>query len=238
MVCDYPPLQSARPLCYVISDVVRNLSFCARTSRSGVAPICYTCIMNFEDFFTQSFATASLEGEQVVLEGLRERDSSPEALGALLASIEECKDYLAEHLPWVDRTDVADLKKRIRSWILAEQLSQGGCWKILEKNSNSLTGFIMLDVNLKNRSATVSYWLLKKYSGKGYMTEALKLLSLYTFSTLKLNRLELFASVENAKSAAVASRCGFLEEGICRDFELKKGIFIDHRRFSKLARDL
>ncbi len=194
--------------------------------------------MTFEEFFTQSFATVSLEGSQVVLEGLRESDSSPETVETLLASIEECKDYLAEHLPWVDGTDAIDLKKRIRSWVLAEQLSQGGCWKILEKSSNSLTGFIMLDVNLKNRSATVSYWLLKKYSGKGYMTESLKLLSLYTFSTLKLNRMELFASVENEKSAAVAFRCGFHEEGICRDFELKNGIFIDHRRFSKLARDL
>lgn len=194
--------------------------------------------MTFEDFFTQSFATITLEGSRVVLEGLQESDSSPESIKTLLASIEGCKDFLAEHLPWVDGTDAADLKKRIRSWVLAEQLSQGGCWKILEKGSNSLTGFIMLDVNLKNRSATVSYWLLKKYSGKGYMTESLKLLSLYTFSTLKLNRLELFASVENVKSAAVASRCGFLEEGVCRDFELKNGIFVDHRRFSKLARDL
>lgn len=194
--------------------------------------------MTFEDFFTQSFATITLEGSRVVLEGLQESDSSPESIKTLLASIEGYKDFLAEHLPWVDGTDAADLKKRIRSWVLAEQLNQGGCWKILEKGSNSLTGFIMLDVNLKNRSATVSYWLLKKYSGKGYMTESLKLLSLYTFSTLKLNRLELFASVENAKSAAVASRCGFLEEGVCRDFELKNGIFVDHRRFSKLARDL
>ena len=192
----------------------------------------------FENHFTQAFATITLEGSQVVLEGLQESDSNPESVEALLVAIEECKDFLAKHLPWIDGTDAADLKKRIRSWVLAEQLSQGGCWKILEKCSNSLTGFIMLDVNLKNRSATVSYWLLKKYSGKGYMTESLKLLSLYTFSTLKLNRLEFFASVENAKSAAVASRCGFREEGICRDFELKKGIFIDHRRFSKLARDL
>ena len=70
------------------------------------------------------------------------------------------------------------------------------------------------------------------------MTEAVKLLSAYAFTTLKLNRLELMIAVHNEKSTAVARRCGFTEEGVCRDFELINGNFVDHRRFSLLARDV
>jgi ribosomal-protein-serine acetyltransferase len=101
-----------------------------------------------------------------------------------------------------------------------------------------MAGAIMMDVKLSNRSATLSYWLFKDYTGQGLMTESVKLLSAYAFATLKLNRLELLVSVHNDKSTAVAKRCGFKEEGICRDFELINGKFVDHRRFSLLARDV
>jgi ribosomal-protein-serine acetyltransferase len=70
------------------------------------------------------------------------------------------------------------------------------------------------------------------------MTESVKLITRFAFERLKLNRLELLVSVHNGKSAAVAKRCGFTEEGINRDFELINGKFVDHRRFSLLARDV
>ena len=96
----------------------------------------------------------------------------------------------------------------------------------------------MMDVNLRNRSATLSYWLAKPFTGQGLMTESVKLIIKFAFEHLKLNRLELLVSVHNGKSAAVATRCGFMEEGINRDYELINGKFVDHRRFSLLARDV
>lgn len=195
----------------------------------------------FEEQFTAVFGTASLKGSRVTLVGLREF-SDPKAQ-ALFRKIEQCRPFLEEHLSWVAKTSPADLKKRSRSWVLAEQLCQGGCWQIHAGDVNdgheldNLAGFVMIEANLQNHSAAVSYWLLQEYTGIGLMTESVNLVSRFCFEVLKLNRLELFASSVNKKSQNVAVRCGFLQEGICRDFELKNGIFVDHVRFSRLSRD-
>lgn len=203
---------------------------------------------NFEDEFTRAFATETLNGGRVTLVGLRERDSEgnegPMSAASVLKLVRESEDFLAEHLPWVRGVTQADISKRIRSWVFAEQYGQGGCWGIFEKGADAvsngpcLAGFIMLEANVKNRSANVSYWLSKNYAGRGLATEALRILCNFSFETLHLNRLELSASVYNEKSAAVAIRCGFREEGVNRDFERINGVFVDHRRFSRLARDV
>lgn len=197
----------------------------------------------FQEDFTANFETATLKGSRVTLVGLRELSDedapSEHALSAtgLFQKICESRAFLEEHLPWVADTSPADLKKRARSWVLAERLGQGGCWQILEAASLRLAGFIMMDVNLRNRSATVSYWLFPDFTGQGLMTQSLELLDKFCFEVLHLNRLEIFASAVNTKSQAVAARCGYVKEGVCRDFELKNGIFVDHVRFSRLARD-
>ncbi|MBR5413379.1 MAG: GNAT family N-acetyltransferase [Fibrobacter sp.] len=197
---------------------------------------------NYEDFFTEAFETATLKGKLVTLKGVRENAAGAASAENVFATIEGSRDFLAEHLPWIPETDIFDLKKRIRSWVLNERFGQGGCWLIF-KNSptdpeGEFAGSIMMDVNLRNHSATLSYWLAKTFTGQGLMTESVKLIIKFAFEHLKLNRLELLVSVHNGKSAAVANRCGFMEEGINRDYELINGKFVDHRRFSLLSRDV
>ena len=120
------------------------------------------------------------------------------------------------------------------------QMANGACWGIFEKGANAdlkIAGCIMLGwVQLKNRSATVSYWLGQKFCGRGLATEALLLVAGESFA-MGLNRLELTSSVNNPKSAAVARRAGFQEEGLCREYECLHGHFEDHIRFSLLAKD-
>lgn len=197
---------------------------------------------NYEDFFTEHFETATLKGERVTLRGLRETSSGPASAENIFATIEKSRDFLAEHLPWIHETDIFDLKKRIRSWVLNERFGQGGCWLIFKNSPDNpdgdFAGCILMEANLRNRSATLSYWLAKPFTGQGLMTEAVKLVTRFAFERLKLNRLELLVSVHNGKSAAVAMRCGFIGEGINRDFELINGKFVDHSRFSLLARDV
>ena len=197
---------------------------------------------NFEDFFTKAFETTTLKGERVTLKGIRENGSGPAAAENIFATIEKARDFLAEHLPWIPETDIFDLKKRIRSWVLNERFGQGGCWLIFKNTPNcpegEFAGAIMMEIYLRNHSATLSYWLAKPFTGQGLMTESVKLIIRFSFEHLKLNRLELLVSVLNTKSAAVATRCGFTEEGVNRDFELINGKFVDHRRYSLLARDV
>lgn len=209
----------------------------------------------FEEEFTQAFSTEALEGTRVKLVGLGLRDAEesgrPMSADVVCRLVQESEDFLAEHLPWVRGVTAPEIAKRMRSWIFAEQYSQGGCWGVFPTDCNcgglascenpeagSLAGFIMAEFNLKNRSATLSYWLAQKNTGAGLMTDALKTLSRFCLDVLKLNRLELSVSVTNEKSLALASRCGFKKEGVNRDFERINGIFVDHCHFSLLARDV
>lgn len=197
---------------------------------------------NFEDSFIETFETATLKGERVTLTGMRETASGPSSAENIFETIDRSREFLTEHLPWVPETDIFDIKKRIRSWVLNERFGQGGCWLIFKNSPEHpeglFAGCIMMEFNLRNRSATLSYWLAKPFTGQGLMTESVQLITKYAFNRLKLNRLELLVAVHNGKSAAVARRCGFMEEGICRDFELINGKFVDHRRYSLLARDV
>ena len=159
----------------------------------------------------------------------------------LFTLIQKSRDFLAAHLPWPNEcASQDDVLNRLDSWDLQASMGNGACWGIFEKMNGheNLAGCIILGwIELSHASAKVSYWLGESYTGRGLATDALKLLCAFCFETLKLNRLELSAAVDNPKSAAVACRAGFAEEGLCREFERINGIFVDHIRFSRLARD-
>ena len=197
--------------------------------------------MNLDDDPCE-FSLQVVDGERVVLRPLAEADAS-----ALFALIEESREFLSEHLPWPDEClTVEDVASRIESWDMQAQMANGACWGIFEKvpagvdsssSREKIAGCIMLGwVQWKHSSATVSYWLGEPFCGRGLATEALILASSEAFA-MGLNRLELTASVHNPRSAAVARRAGFQEEGVCRDYERIHGHFEDHVRFSLLARD-
>jgi ribosomal-protein-serine acetyltransferase len=188
------------------------------------------------------FSLQEIEGERVVLRPLGEPD-----VQSLFELIDESRRFLSEHLPWPDECRSAeDVASRIESWDMQAQMANGACWGVFEKipaeksgepPCEKIAGCIMLGwVQWKHRSATVSFWLGERFCGRGLATEALLLAAGEAFA-MGLNRLELTASVNNPKSAAVARRAGFSEEGVCREYERIHGHFEDHVRFSLLARD-
>ena len=192
-----------------------------------------------EDFLDE-IPDEELHGERVTLRLLHEDDAD-----ALFAVIDGSRDFLAEHLPWPAQClDADDVAARIESWEIQAEMANGGCWGIFESprgltsGDSRLAGVIILGwIQAQHRSATVSYWLGKPFTGRGLATDALRALSRFAFDKLALNRLEITAAVSNPESAAVATRAGFTLEGICREYEFINGKFVDHERFSLLARD-
>jgi RimJ/RimL family protein N-acetyltransferase len=179
----------------------------------------------------------TLVGAKVELRRLCPEDSKE-----LYQKIAQSRDHLAEFLPWpTDCDSPEDVESRLETWDMQAQMGNGGCWGVFERGTEGpeLAGCIFIGwIHPEHRSATVSYWLFLPYVGRGLATEALELLSRYCFGELGLNRLEITAAVENAKSIAVATRAGFSKEGVCREFECLRGKFLDHLRFSRLAGDV
>ena len=62
----------------------------------------------------------------------------------------------------------------------------------------------------------MAYWIRTKFTGQGYVTEAVNGITAFAFKHLKANRVEIRCDAQNIRSAAVAKRCGFLLEGILR----------------------
>jgi ribosomal-protein-serine acetyltransferase len=63
----------------------------------------------------------------------------------------------------------------------------------------------------------IGYWIDTRYSGKGYMTEAVKGIMDFAFTELKARRIEIRMDTENHKSRAIPERLGFTLEGILKN---------------------
>lgn len=81
---------------------------------------------------------------------------------------------------------------------------------------------------------TVGYGLAPNAVGYGYMTEALNEAVRIAFEDLWLHRVELNAIPRNARSIALAERCGFEREGVARQMLHIAGVWEDHVRFARL----
>ncbi len=69
----------------------------------------------------------------------------------------------------------------------------------------------------------IGYWVRASAAGQGYVTEAVKLLVDYAFTQLHANRVEIRCDERNERSAAVARRLGFVQEGRLRNAFTHRG---------------
>lgn len=83
------------------------------------------------------------------------------------------------------------------------------------------------------KSAFVGYSIDEAEQGKGYMKEALNLVSKYAFEEMGLHRLEASTLTDNVKSQRVLKACGFKELGINENYLFINGKWRDHITFYK-----
>jgi len=83
------------------------------------------------------------------------------------------------------------------------------------------------------RGAHIGYWIDRAYAGRGYTTEAVKLLTQYGFSVLALHRIEINLRPENAASRRVAEKAGYVFEGERPRYLHIDGDWRDHISFVK-----
>lgn len=84
------------------------------------------------------------------------------------------------------------------------------------------------------RGSHIGYWIDKNFAGRGYTTEAVKLLTDYGFGALGLHRIEINIRPENAASIRVAEKAGYHFEGDRPEFLHIAGAWRDHKSFVKV----
>lgn len=89
----------------------------------------------------------------------------------------------------------------------------------------------------KNKVARPSLFIRRKYWGKGYGQEAMRLLMDYAFRTLKLHKVWLMVYASNKKALHMYRKLGFKNEGHLRKEYFWRGKYHDIVRMGLLAKD-
>ncbi|MCC6176599.1 MAG: GNAT family N-acetyltransferase [Chloroflexi bacterium] len=154
-----------------------------------------------------------LEGERIVLRPYRPADTQ-----ALWEAIDTSRVHLAPWMAWVDTHRTPDDVRRwiveaYARWLLREDLAVG----IFERASGRClggTGLHQIDWTI--RRFEIGYWLRADAQGRGYVLEAVRLVTQLAFETLGANRVEIRMDTRNERSRRVAERAGYTFEGTLR----------------------
>lgn len=83
-------------------------------------------------------------------------------------------------------------------------------------------------------SGFLGYWLAEEYWGKGFMTEAVNVITKYTFKNTDLIRIFARVFQNNKGSIKVLQKAGYVEEGYFKKAIFKEGQHIDQLQFAVL----
>ncbi len=108
------------------------------------------------------------------------------------------------------------------------------CFLICRNTDDAIVGTINLSQIFRKsfQNAYVGYLLFDKFTGFGFMTEAVELVLNFPFRTLKLHRVEANVQPENTASIAVLQRTNFTKEGFSRKYLKIGGRWRDHERWA------
>lgn len=154
--------------------------------------------------------------------------------------MEENRDFLSK---WLQPQPELLRLEAVAQHILEEQrLARRGKrldLGVFEAATNKLVGKVALhSVSYGiQRSCQVSYWVDQPQAQKGYITEALATLISFAFEEAYLHRVNVKIAVKNQASNALASKIGFIKEGVEREALFINGQWQDANLYGMLERD-
>ena len=129
--------------------------------------------------------------------------------------------------------------KQFSEFLKRSRRADSACFLICRVADRQVIGSINLSQIFLGgfRNAYLGYFIGAPYAGRGYMTEAIRLTLRYSFTQLKLHRLEANIQPGNVASAALVRGAGFVHEGYSRRYLKIGGRWQDHERWAILAED-
>jgi RimJ/RimL family protein N-acetyltransferase len=113
-------------------------------------------------------------------------------------------------------------------YFIEHVLPNEAVWALIRKADGAFMGVISLMPRGKEGAVIVGYWLGRDYWGQGYMTEAATEVVRFAFETLKLSHLQSGHFADNAGSAAVLEKLGFVAVGKSHQYCLALNREVDH----------
>jgi ribosomal-protein-alanine N-acetyltransferase len=155
------------------------------------------------------------------------------------------------HPTWADRDEflarVADSRELHEPWItppstagqfdayiarLGQSAFEG--YLACRAGDGAIVGYLNLSQIVRGplQSAYLGYAGFMPFAGRGYMTEALRVVLHECFTAVGLHRVEANIQPDNRASIALVKRCGFQLEGFSPDYLNIAGEWRDHERWA------
>ncbi|TYS28172.1 GNAT family N-acetyltransferase [Bacillus pumilus] len=176
------------------------------------------------------------KGQYINVRTLTENDAQ-----SLLTLELENRTYFQQFTPLV-KDDFFTLSRQIERIQRSEQRSaqdEAYMHGIFLNETDTLIGTISLSSVERGpiEGALLGYVLDEKHGGKGYMTEAIRLIIEYAFDELHLHRIEAGVKPDNIGSIRVLEKTGFENEGLNRKKVKVNGEWEDHYLFAIIHPD-
>ncbi|TVX93220.1 GNAT family N-acetyltransferase [Paenibacillus agilis] len=121
--------------------------------------------------------------------------------------------------------------ERIREEMELKEADRGYLFVICLQQSDQIIGEVFLTevVRYNLQSCWIGYFLDQEHNGKGYTTEAVKLVVDFAFNQLDLHRIEAGVMLHNQGSMKVLLKSGFHKEGVAKKNVKINGRWEDHQ---------
>ena len=159
---------------------------------------------------------------------------APEHSRPLFLLVERSRERLRQWLPWVDGVTEQDHIVSFVKNAIKQATDNGGFTAGLWVRGE-LAGIIGYhEIDWRNRSVGIGYWLGQGYEGKGYMTSACRVFVDYALLEMELERVEIRCATGNTPSRGIPERLGFVLEGVIRQVEKLPSGYVNHAVYGLL----
>lgn len=168
-------------------------------------------------------------GDRQQLRRLEESDADE-----LYLLVDANRDYLSRWLPWPPTQTPQSTVEFIQ--LAHRQAADNQGFQLAIIDHGPLVGVIGFHrVDWENRSTSIGYWIAEHAQRRGLVTRGVRALLDHAFEQWTLNRVEIRAALDNARSRAIPERLGFVQEGVLREAERLGDAYVDHAVYSMLA---
>lgn len=156
--------------------------------------------------------------ERLILRAPLQTGDGPVVNEAIRDSFKELKEWLpfAQEIPAVEDTEV-----NLRSAHIKFLNRESFRFLIFHRETQEFIGAVSLQgIDWDIPKCEVGYWIHTKFSGNGYMKEAVERVVHLGLDQLNFKRVEIRCESDNHRSRALAESAGFSLEGILRNDDL------------------
>ncbi|MGV3489184.1 MAG: GNAT family N-acetyltransferase [Tuberibacillus sp.] len=172
-----------------------------------------------------------LEGKEIYLRFLEINDA-PDVAAYRQRNRDFFRDYLVSQPEEFYSVDFqAEL---IKNGLAQMENDQKYAFGVFLKETDELIGLLSLTEVVRDaiQACWLGYSLDQAYNGRGYTTEAVRLVVEYAFNNLQLHRVEAGVMPHNIRSIRVLEKAGFEKEGLNRKNVMINGKWEDHLHFA------